>query len=257
MFLDIVRMGRCYSVSLWPSNALFCRLFMRESTITDIDELLCVGVSATIIESQAIKMPRIIRTMRDWTFDNADSLDMRFDREHVEMWFVINGKEAASMTNAIEQTEKFFIVGNYIWTPSEYMNRYTCLEILSTNKDGVIKAVNIDTNERKCVFINGGIPFIGNTAVEAKRLASIMLQPGEWEWIAKGDIRTLDIDKRISMSSVVKLYQVLSDATIVDAVLLVKNNRLLNRKTLSLRELLMLSDKDVYIKRLNNLLADK
>lgn len=257
LFLDIVRMGRCYSVSLWPSNALFCRLFIRESTITDIDEYLCVGVSATIIESQAIKTPRIVRTMRDWIFDGSDSLDMRFDRECVEIWFVINGKDAASMTNAIKLTEKFFIVGNYIWTPSEYMDRYTCLEILSTNKDGVIKAVNVVTNERKYIFIDGGIPFIGNTAVEAKRLASIMLQPGELEWIAKGDIRTLDIDKKLSVSSVVKLYQVLSDATIVDAVLLVRNNRFLNRKTLSLRELLMLSDKDVHIKRLKDILADK
>lgn len=257
LFLDIIRIERCCSVSLWPGNALFCRLFIRESVITDIDEYLCVGVSATIIESQAVKTPKIIKTMCDWIFDNSDSLDMPFDRKCMDMWFVINGKDAARMVNAIELTEKFFIVENYIWTPSEYMDRYTCLEILSTNKDGVIKAVNVITNERKYVFISGGIPFIGNTAIEAKKMASIMLQPGEREWIVKGDRRGLDIDKKLSMNSIVKLYQALSDATIVDVVLLVRNNRLLNRKTLSLRELLMLSDKNVHIKRLKKVLVDK
>lgn len=230
-------------------NAFFGSLHVYKSNIIQIEEEFSTGVSAVFTDTVIKNPPKVVKTMLRWETLNSDD-KVFFKKEDVEKYYIMDmrKKEYASDENELE--EKYLYINEYLWTLDKWMNKYTTYKVTSISKGGITRVRKLTTDEKEYIAFSGGIGFAGETEFMARKMASMMLRNGEEKRFDDDYMRRVGIGKKIPFTEAMKAYMVLSGTDIADAVLLVRNNGLINKESLSFIDLFGLHDPRGGVKRL-------
>lgn len=230
-------------------NAFFGSLHVYKSNIIQIEEEFSTGVSAVFTDTVIKNPPKVVKAMRKWETLNSDN-KLFFKEDDVGIYYIMDVRDKKLTSNERELSEKYLFSNKHLWTLDKWMNKYTTYKVTSTAKDGTARVRKLTTDEKEYIAFSEGIGFAGETAFKARKLASMMLRDGEGGRFDNDYMRRVGIGKKIPFDEAMKAYMVLSDSDIVDAVLLVKNNRLINKRKLSFIDMFCLHDFGGGIKRL-------